>query len=1056
MSIKDLRGVKIGSTYGTSRTTRRKGRRSVRSHVTSLRGPEPLESRWLLSGYSPGGLPGEVFSGWALGGNAFDDARAVAVDTQQRLIVAGTTFSAGWTSGGFDTSWGGEGDAYIAKFSSDGEHLWSTYLGGSYDDGVAALVVDQDGFIYVAGWTRSSGWVSGGYDTSYGGAGDCFVAKLSPEGNYLWATYLGGSNWDAASALCLTGDGRLFVAGTTSSSGWIRKGFDTTYNGGTFDAFAALISPDGEFLWSTYLGGTGWDYGYAVAATDDGLFVAGKTSSSNWVSKGFDLTYAGGNFDGYLVRLSVTGQHVWSTYLGGTGEEAAVSLASGNDVLYVVGDTTSTDLPFPGIQESRGSRDGFAVAVSTDGECLWGTRLGGTDIDQATAILDGGSGSVVVAGTTTSDHWLADGSGNARCGEADGFVVRLCPTNGEILWGRYLGGPQNDTPLTLTRGPGDTVCVAGMTYSVDWLPNDPWGDPLGDADAFVATIWVNQPPEVGALSVDRQMINAPSIVDFCVSGITDADGSEDVQGVLFYHDVNGDGLLDDGDRLLGQTDQLIDGTATWRLEITAEAWPIGHHRVFALAYDRTGQVSHPVSVDLVVTKLVDLGQLDCVQMTEDEWATGVVVYRLIATHDAFLSLLGNADLPAELSFTLYDVNPLEDPDAILIDQAVLNANSRAAEMVSLRSGEDYYLVVESPANESTWAMMNLHGCESSSGNHIFWDTKSDDIFELSWNPDSAQKLVARAVINGNELSLSLAENPEPHIIFYSVFGSDTMMIEDTSADDTFTGWLDRTVFVVGDPEGESSPNGGACVEAVGFEQVHMYGRRGGFDTATLYDRTSTGEVAAKMKLKCEPHLNHVKTIARQGLVRVKFFEKVEVFADGAGDQAVFYDSSGDDFFTTTLSFSQMTGPGYDVIAHGFPFVRAYSTNGGTDRVHFVDSIMKDEFAFKPHKSELFDQVTGGTIYHIIARAFERVLAEAAIGTGGRDKAAIWDTVFSDDVQAFGERLTLTRMTPRPELLLEIQGFEFVKVRPSSGGEDRVSVLLPLEMELIIGEGWRTI
>jgi len=997
-----------------------------------------------------------VLSGWAFGGDGFDDARAVAVDLQQRTVVAGTTFSADWTAGGFDTTWGGEGDGYVAKFSPDGGHLWSTYLGGYYDDGVAGLAVAQDGSIYVAGWTRSSGWVSGGYDTSYGGAGDGFVAKLSPGGDYLWATYLGGSNWDGVSALCLTKEGNVFVAGTTSSSGWIRKGFDTTYNGGTFDSFAALISPDGAFLWSTYLGGTGWDYGFAVGATDDGLFVAGKTSSSNWVSKGFDLTYAGGNFDGYLVKLSPTGQHVWSSYLGGSGEDAAVSLTTENGVVYVVGDTTSTDLPFPDIEQSQGGQDGFAVAVSTNGECLWGTRLGGTETDQATAVVNGISSGIIVVGTTASDDWLGGGFRDIPCGQTDGFLVRLCPTNGEILWGSYFGGLENDTPLTVTGGSQGTVSVAGMTDSTDWLPNDPWGDPLGGADAFVATISVNQPPEVNTLSADRLVIVAPSYVELYASGIDDNNGAEDVTSVLLYQDANGDGLLDDEDRLLGQTSQLIDGIATWRLEITADAWPIGRHKVFAVAYDRAGQASRPVSIDLVVTKQVDLGQLDDIRVTERDFAAGVVVYRFTATHDAFLSLFINDSLSAPLAFALYDVNPLEIPAAIPIDRAILSADNRTTEIVRLESGDEYYLVVESTTSEFTWAMMNLHDYDSSSRCHVFWDTRNDDIFEVSWNLDLAQGLMARVVINGSEVNLSLDGNNGGQIVFHSLDGSDTMLIEDTLADDTFTGWLDRTVFSIGDLPGGSSPNGETCVEALGFKQVHMYGRRGGFDKATLYDRTSTGETTARIKLKCEPHLNHVKTIAPQGLVRVKFFEKVEVFADGAGDQAVFYDSTGDDFFTTSMSLSRMTGPGYDVIAHGFPFVWAYSTNGSTDQVHFVDSVMKDEFAFKPHKSELFDQVTGGTVYHIIARGFERVLAEAHIGAGGRDKAAIWDTVFSDHIETFGNRLTLTRTMPQPELLLDVQGFEFVKVRSSSGGDDRVSVLLPLEMELIIGEGWRMI
>ena len=1002
---------------------------------------ESLESRWLLSG-----LPGDVISGWAFGGNAFDDARAVAVDHQGNLIVAGTSFSAGWPSGGFDTTWGGEGDAYVAKFSPDGQHLWSTYLGGESDDGAAALAVDDEGYVYVAGWTRCSGWVSGGYDTTYGGAGDGFLAKLSPEGDYLWATYLGGSNWDGVSALCLTSDGKLFVAGTTSSSGWIRKGFDTTYNGGAFDGFAALLTTDGEFLWSTYLGGTGWDYGYAVAADETGLYVAGKTSSSNWVAKGFDLTYAGGNFDGYLVRLSATGQHIWSTYLGDSGEDAAVALTTEGGTIYVVGDTTSPNLPFPGIGQSTGGQDGFVVALSSGGQCLWGTRLGGEATDQSRAVLSLGESGILVVGTTESDGWLSGGEHVVRSGTTDGFIVRLSQTSGEILWGSYFGGLLNDVPLAVTPESKATVVVAGMTYQADWLPDDLLGNSLGDADGFVARIRVNQPPAIGALMAERTMVAASSLIQFYLTQIVDHDGAEDLAGVLFYQDANGDGLWDENDRLLGQTDQVVGGMARWTLDLSVGDWPIGRHRVFALALDCAGQLSPPAVLDLTVTKLVDLGIVDEISVTENELSAGVVVFHFVATHDAFLTLSANEDLTSNLAFALYEINPLDSNGLEPLATADLTVMKPTAEIACLEAGRDYYLVVEAAASEASWTMMNLHHYDPLLRRHTFWDSKKDDVFELSWYEDSFQGMAARVMINGREMILPLGENNDGELCFFSTDGLDTMSLEDTAADDYFTAWLDQVILDTGGPR----------VEATRFTYVHAYARNGGMDRATFYDTTSAGDKTAKIKVKSEPQFSHVKMLAPQTSVRAKFFESVEVFADGGGDTAIFYDSPRDDTFMGSLNYGRMTGPGYDVTVWGFPFIWAYSKNGGYDRVRFVDSVMKDEFSFKPHKSELFDQVSGGSIYHIVARGFDHILAEVTTATGQRNKAAVWDTLFSDDIEASGNRLTLSRTTSHTEQLLEIRGFEFVKIRSSTGGDDRITIRQPLEMELTIGEGWQII
>ncbi len=128
----------------------------------------------------------------------------------------------------------------MAKLSPSGAHLWSTYLGGSDYDAGWGIAVDSAGNVLVTGNTRSSGWVSGGFDTSHNGPYDAFVAKLSPSGAHLWSTYLGGSNQDSGYGIAVDSAGNVLVAGYTESSGWVSGGFDTSYNGGG-DAFVGKI-----------------------------------------------------------------------------------------------------------------------------------------------------------------------------------------------------------------------------------------------------------------------------------------------------------------------------------------------------------------------------------------------------------------------------------------------------------------------------------------------------------------------------------------------------------------------------------------------------------------------------------------------------------------------------------------------------------------------------------------------------------------------------------------------------------------------------------------------
>jgi hypothetical protein len=225
--------------------------------------------------------------------------------------------SSGWVSGGFDTSWDGLQAAFVVKLSGSGEHLWSTYLGAqNYGRRIA---VDNAGNVFVTGETGPSVWASGGFDTTSNGGSDAFVAKLSGNGEHLWSTYLGGTKDDWGYGIAVDNAKNVFVTGMTSSSGWVSGGFDTAL-AGVEATFVARLSESGEHLWSTYLGGNSYDSGNGIAADGVGnVFVTGYTSSSGWVSGGFDTAY-GGAYDGFVAKIrdrispSVVPAGAWQLY----------------------------------------------------------------------------------------------------------------------------------------------------------------------------------------------------------------------------------------------------------------------------------------------------------------------------------------------------------------------------------------------------------------------------------------------------------------------------------------------------------------------------------------------------------------------------------------------------------------------------------------------------------------------------------------------------------------------------------------------------------------------
>lgn len=151
-------------------------------------------------------------------------------------------------------------------------------------DWATPIVADADGNCYVTGWTSSSGWLQDGESSTYKGGYDAFLTKLSPSGQSIWGTYLGGTGADQGNSVALGDFGTIYIGGQTASSGWIYGGYDTTYGGGN-DGFIVQCTGQGRIVWSTYLGGAASDYVSRLAVNGKGEVCAvGTTYSNGWVS----------------------------------------------------------------------------------------------------------------------------------------------------------------------------------------------------------------------------------------------------------------------------------------------------------------------------------------------------------------------------------------------------------------------------------------------------------------------------------------------------------------------------------------------------------------------------------------------------------------------------------------------------------------------------------------------------------------------------------------------------------------------------------------------------
>jgi hypothetical protein len=272
-----------------------------------------------------------------LGGSSTDGANAVAVDDKGSVYIAGQTLSADFpVKNAYQSALAGRANAFIAKLSpSNGALEYATYLGGNSFDSAQDITVDAGHNIYVTGSAQSSNFpLVHPFQKALTGEINTFVTKIEASGASLdYSTYLGGSQIDYPIRMALDAAGSVSVTGFTYSKDFpVANALAPTYLGGTSDAFVSRFDPSGSKLtFSTYLGGSGDDFGYAISTDLTGtLFVGGSTSSSNLTLRHpFQEEYAGGIFDAFLEKITLDPADALNVLHAGIGNFVLASQIAG-------------------------------------------------------------------------------------------------------------------------------------------------------------------------------------------------------------------------------------------------------------------------------------------------------------------------------------------------------------------------------------------------------------------------------------------------------------------------------------------------------------------------------------------------------------------------------------------------------------------------------------------------------------------------------------------------------------------------------------------------------
>ena len=452
-----------------------------------------------------------------LGGSGDDLGFGIAVDGAGNAYVTGQTKSIDFPTEGPSPDGplqayfgGGNNDAFVTKVRADGTALvYSTYLGGIYDEDGWGIAVDGGGNAYVTGRTLSDDFptTDGAFDSWFnGGWSDAFVAKLDATGALVYSTFLGGGGTggedEIGLGIAVDSSGNAYVTGYTGSSDFptTDEAYDRIYNGGWTDAFVAKLNASGSGLvYATFLGGSPetdivgirpeGDHGYGIAVDALGnAYVTGETSSPDFpTTTGTSLH---GSFDAFVAKLDPAGSAlVYATFLGGKDEDAGRDIAvDGDGNAYVTGHTSSRKFPTTnGAFDRRlgGSRDAFMAKLDPSGaNLLYGTFLGGSGRDSGTGIAVDSSGNAYVTGyTSSSDFPTTAGAYDTDCGTdtdgacdvdafgnivGDAFMAKVDPSGANLLYGTFLGGGGYEFGHGIAVDASGNAYVTGWTTSTDF------------------------------------------------------------------------------------------------------------------------------------------------------------------------------------------------------------------------------------------------------------------------------------------------------------------------------------------------------------------------------------------------------------------------------------------------------------------------------------------------------------------------------------------------------------------------------------------------------------
>jgi len=359
--------------------------------------------------------------------------RSVAVDTSGNVIITGY-FNGGADFGGGTLTSAGDYDIFLAKFGSNGAYVWSKRFGDASQQTVQGVAVDAFGNVFIAGYFEGTVDFGGGPLTS-AGLRDIFVAKFASDGSHLWSNRFGDSNYQAANALAVDGAGNVIIAGVFMGSADFGGGALTSAGG--WDVFMAKFDGSGAYGWSKRFGDGNNQFAPALAVDGSNNVIVGGYFAGSVDFGGGALTSAGGedmfvaklgSDGGHLWSNrfgdASTEQQVWSVAVDGSDNVVLTGYFTGSV------DFGGGTLPY------GGGADIFVAELASGGAHLWSKSFGGGANQYGWGVAVDASDNVILTGAMNGTVDFGGGA-LTSAGANDVFIAKLDPGGGHLASNRF-------------------------------------------------------------------------------------------------------------------------------------------------------------------------------------------------------------------------------------------------------------------------------------------------------------------------------------------------------------------------------------------------------------------------------------------------------------------------------------------------------------------------------------------------------------------------------------------------------------------------------------------